>query len=426
MTNKDNQEQETQDSHEAKATEAGSGDEQNAQTEERTAGSPQEAGDSRAQSAEPKRFVDDQRNRIVAKSRKRRQQATQEFREADGNAAGAGKIREFAGQADVAEGEVTPESADQREEKAEPDAQAGAGEGQAESPETLDLKGQGDTVRLKVDGKEIEVPKADVLNKGREALQKTLAINQRFEDLKKFQDELNTARSSLEDWEKRLKAKEEQLASGAKSQPEAGQEGANSAEPPAKGASAEKLGEVLDNAVKALLRGNSKDFKQGLMEALAANANGRTEGATQVKVEDIVDSALAKLDERKAQDAMEARKKAAGEVNDFFAIEYSDIDGDEELASVAQVRMARKMAELPPESWMDAAKEVGDSVRRDFLNREAEQSQSSSLGARTSRKANLPPSPAATSGRVPGPSRPKPRTAKDVIREIRQSRNQQA
>lgn len=254
----------------------------------------------------------------------------------------------------VEEPEEVPEEPEVPEVEAEPEP-----EPEKEEPPTERL------IKVKVDGKEMEVPESQIIDAGVRTVQKEAAADQRLAEatrlLKAAQEAATPKKAPLPELDEAELANRIRMGSD----------------------------EEAQEAIR-ILQGREK----ATPDEIAAAVEGRV---------------LAKIEFQNAVD--------------WFRGEYKEIVSDPYLLNLAIAEEARLRENGDTRSYKDVYKEVGEGVMKKLNEWRGGKAVVSTSESKQERKATITNLPAA-SARQKAPEQPKPKTQSEIIEEMRQRRGQ--
>lgn len=256
--------------------------------------------------------------------------------------------------------ELKPEETKPEETKAEPEVKPEEPE-TPETPETPVEK----MVKVKVDGKEMEVPESQVLDAGIRAVQKESAADKRLAEatqlLKTAQEAAAPKKTPLPDMDEVELSKRIRMGTD----------------------------EEAQEAIR-ILQGRDK----ATPDEIAAAVEGRV--LKQIEFKDAVT---------------------------WFQSEYKEIVADPHLVNIAIAEEARLRSEGDERPYKEVYKDVGEIIRKKLQDWKGGKPTVSTSTEKRERKAEITNLPAA-SARQQAPEQPKPKSPSQIIQEMREARGQ--
>ncbi len=352
------------------------------------------------------------RDEIVAKARdKRMRDLRSNFDDLDEE----GRRRTLAMEAEVRgeehEYDITPEGdpdpAPAPEEKTDPRPAA------KKADETVDT--EDDLVTIKIDGEERQVPRTEVEEAGRRALQKEIKADETLKEAKEYEKSVRRLETAVR---KRIETHLQARA----------QEGADvdgNATPPTEGAVAEAVQQHAERVSEAIYSGDQEQVQAALTELVTGVVQGRPQESTppQVSAEEFAQQVMAdvqaEVEQEEAEQVAEERRSVAHRVNTTFKDEFPELYESDDGFALAQSRFNRLCADRPEADRVDLMREAAKSTQK-TLSPPA----MTPIEARRRAKAGADAETPVTSERREEPKAPARRTRTDVVADLQRARGQ--
>lgn len=347
----------------------------------------------------PKRFEDEARKSIYAKSRTVRDQRIDD--DMDERLDLPGKIQHVT--LNMASGGASEDEI-QAELVKRGYVQAETPEKPADTSAKKPAKGldkESDTVTIRVDGEDIEVSRDDAIKAGIATLQKDRNADRRQQELSQYE-------RSLKEYEQRLRdnAARGLDANGNPLTPA-------KADLPDKGVG-DAIKEKTAAISKAVFSGDEDGLVSALTEFATSVAQGR--GSPTPPLDELVERTAEKVETRQQQKGQAEKAKT---VNETFQKDFADLYEDDQKFTLTKAEFSRLRSSQPDADPVGLMREAGETIRKFFKPKDSLEDE---LARRRDAKGRQP-RPSEAAGRVPPPAPgPRPPTRSEAVADMRKAR----